>query len=158
VATTREGAPRITAFTSEASTYIEFFGDPVPEGEHLGHVGMGLAVERAAGGGDCQKLRTVFREKVKTPRHASRPAQARTPAYTDTYVVIRTTAACVWRVAENWIPAYPGAEASRAQSPNAASGAVSVLGLLKADRLMDDVVGFENSRSRPRNSPNWRKN
>jgi uncharacterized protein DUF5829 len=68
-------------------TYMEFFGDPVPDGDRMGNVGLGLWVERTgAVAAINQRLRKAFGDQAKTASTTYPIGSETLPWYTATYV------------------------------------------------------------------------
>jgi hypothetical protein len=125
-------------------TYIEFFGDPVPEGEHLGHVGLGLAVECTGGVGViAENLRTVFGGKVKTLSATHAVGADTVPWYTATYIDDTDDGSMLFGWVAEIDPGYLAALHPHAQIHQPLSREQYLSWDFKADRLIDDVVGLK---------------
>ncbi len=123
-------------------TYLEFFGDPIPDGDRLGNVGLGLSVEKE---GDLklveQRLRTIYGDHVKEGATTYPVGPSKVPWYTAAYVDQGRSddvlSAWIFEVAPGYLAArHPGGSLGR---PLSREQYLSWEFL--PDRLLDDVVG-----------------
>jgi hypothetical protein len=145
VTRTQEGGSEYSGFYIRGHhTYIEIFGDPVPEGEHMGHVGLGLAVERS---GDtrvvAENLRTVFGEKVRIHSATHSAGTSTVPWYTATYIDDTDDGSMLFGWVAEIDPGYLAAMHPHAPIPAPLSREQYLSWDFKADRLLDDVVGLK---------------
>ncbi|HWM69255.1 MAG TPA: DUF5829 family protein [Steroidobacteraceae bacterium] len=141
---TQEGSGDYTGFYVRGrQTYMEFFGDPVPEGEHLGHVGLGLTVEQAGGAAIiAAHLRAIFGGKVKI-HSATRPVGGHAvPWYTATYIDADDDSAMLFGWVSETDPEYLAAQHPNSPIDHPLSRKQYLAWDFKPDRLLDDVVGL----------------
>jgi hypothetical protein len=141
---TQEGSGDYTGFYVRGrQTYMEFFGDPIPEGEHLGHVGLGLTVERVGGAAIiAAHLRTTFGEKAKI-HSATRPVGGHAvPWYTATYIDEDDDSAVLFGWVSETDPEYLAAQHPNSPMNHPLSRKQYLAWDFKPDRLLDNVVGL----------------
>jgi Family of unknown function (DUF5829) len=141
---TQEGSGDYTGFYVRGrQTYMEFFGDPIPEGEHLGHVGLGLTVERAGGAAViAAHLRRTFGERVKI-HSATRPVGGHAvPWYIATYIDDDDDSAMLFGWVAEINPGYLAAQHPNSPIHHPLSRRQYLAWNFKPDRLLDNVVGL----------------
>jgi Family of unknown function (DUF5829) len=125
-------------------TYMEFFGDPLPEGDRPGNVGVGLWVEQKGGVQLInERLRKSFGDQAKTASTTYPTGNGTVPWYTATYVdEDRSNDILATWIAETdsgYLAArHPG---SPVREPLSREQYLSWD--FKPDRLLDDVIGLK---------------
>jgi hypothetical protein len=126
-------------------TYMEFFGDPVPKGSHVGQIGIGLTVERSGGVKALYgQLHRTFGDQAKMETMTRELDGASVPWFTGTYLDDGTDDSN--RVSSTWVmetaPGYLAALHPNTRIDRPLSREQYLSWSFKSDLLLDDVVGL----------------
>ncbi len=144
LATRSNGETQYTGFYIRGRhTYMEFFGDPIPEGDRVGNVGLGFAVENS---GEVARIeersRRVFADQAKLAATTFPVGSGTVPWYTATYV----DAGRSDDILSTWVaevdPGYLAARHPGAAIDRPLSRETYLAWDFKPERMLDDVVGL----------------